>query len=79
LEVDDTGVGMPTGAATDGGFGLTQVRERLNTMYGTAASLELLCDRPEGVSVHIRLPAGALGAVEPGPSAMGAPANAVSR
>ncbi len=79
LEVDDTGVGMPTGVATDGGFGLAQVRERLHTMYGTTAELKLLCDRPEGVGVHIRLPAVALGTVGPGLSGMGAPANATSR
>lgn len=65
LQVDDTGVGMPTGRHADAGFGLTQVRERLRTMYGTQAELALLRDRPQGLGVRIRLPAEADGLTGP--------------
>ncbi len=66
LEVDDTGVGMPTGGATEGGFGLTQVRERLRTMYGTAAALAMLRNQPQGACVRIRLPYDVTGGADPG-------------
>lgn len=56
LEVDDTGIGIPVSGIADGGFGLTQVRERLHTMYGAAAQLALLRGRPDGVGVRIHLP-----------------------
>jgi len=55
LEVRDTGVGL-TGPAAAGGFGLTQVRERLATSYGDQAHLELLPDQAIGLGVRITLP-----------------------
>ncbi|MEO6033571.1 MAG: histidine kinase [Burkholderiaceae bacterium] len=66
LRVRDTGAGF-SGAA-DGGtrFGLEQVRERLDTLYGTRASLELGAarDAEGGALATIRLP---LDAVQPTP------------
>jgi signal transduction histidine kinase len=57
LEVLDNGVGLEAARATAGtGFGTTQVRERLATLHGDAASLELL-PRPEGGTLaRVRLP-----------------------
>ena len=64
LRVRDTGVGLPppsTSARTDGGgFGLTQVKERLATLYGEAAglSLEPATGDDEGGSLAVvRMPA----------------------
>ena len=42
LEVADTGVGLSATPAPATGFGLTQVRERLQTHYGPQATLELI-------------------------------------
>ncbi len=54
LEVEDTGVGLGT---PDGhGFGLVQVRERLTTLYGPAAAIELVAARPHGVRAVARFP-----------------------
>ena len=65
LEVADSGVGPSAGttsetsaaaAAAGKGFGLTQVRERLATLYGSGASLEF-GPRPEGgARTSLRLP-----------------------
>ena len=58
LDVCDSGVGMGAAASSDGaGFGLTQVRERLATLYGAAASLELAPAQPRGARAVVRLPA----------------------
>lgn len=68
LCVDDTGRGrLAAGSAASGsGFGTTQVRERLATMYGAAASLQLADAPPRtadpaqaagpGTRAEIRLP-----------------------
>jgi signal transduction histidine kinase len=58
LSVRDTGVGLPAGIGTDGGFGLRQVRERLATLYGSGASLtlEVAQDTAGGTLATIRLP-----------------------
>ena len=65
LRVRDTGVGLalPTATSTErpaagGGFGLTQVRERLATLYGNAASLTLETpdDAEGGTLATLRLP-----------------------
>jgi len=64
LQVRDTGVGL-AGTASDGTrFGLTQVRERLATLYGEQARLSLTaCDDAEGGALAtIRLPLPAPGA-----------------
>ena len=59
LEVRDTGLGLPSGADTSGTrFGLAQVRERLVTLYGPRASLELQAadDGDGGTVARVRLP-----------------------
>jgi LytS/YehU family sensor histidine kinase len=57
LRVRDTGVGIAPEVASNG-FGLTQVRERLATLYGAAASVELApaADAEGGTLVTMRLP-----------------------
>ena len=58
LEVADTGVGLRTlGIDKPGsGFGLAQVRERLATAYGDAATLTTAANAPAGTLVTITLP-----------------------
>ena len=60
LEVTDDGVGTEASVAPThpgSGFGTTQVRERLATVYGTNATFELVALKPNGISakVYIRL------------------------
>jgi signal transduction histidine kinase len=58
LQVRDTGLGpdQPRAADPYSGFGLTQVRERLATLHGAAASLTLEADPAGGTVATIRLP-----------------------
>ena len=57
LQVDDTGVGLSAGApGTAHGFGLTQVRERLATLYGAQSALELIAASADGVSARVTFP-----------------------
>ena len=56
LDVVDTGVGAPAPVTLGHGFGLTQVRERLDTLYGPAARLAFEQDHAPGAHVAIRLP-----------------------
>jgi signal transduction histidine kinase len=61
LDVRDTGVGLvkpPAAAPVGTSFGLTQVRERLATLHGAAASLQLspAPDAQGGTLVSIHLP-----------------------
>ena len=56
LAVADPGVGPGT-TPPGSGFGLAQVRERLATLYGSAAQLTLQAAQPAGTRVTIRLPA----------------------
>ena len=60
LSVHDSGVGLgapgSSGAAGDTHFGLQQVRERLRTLYGSRASLELQDAAGGGTLARIRLP-----------------------
>lgn len=51
--VEDDGPGMEPGA--EEGTGLGHLRERLETIYGNAASVEVASDR-EGTAVRIRVP-----------------------
>jgi anti-sigma regulatory factor (Ser/Thr protein kinase) len=67
LVVQDTGVGnthtvtpaapivTPAKAGAQGGFGLTQIRERLATVYGDAASFSI-AHSDQGTRAEIRLP-----------------------
>jgi hypothetical protein len=54
LTVADTGRGM--GNASGGGTGLANVRARLRSIYGAAASLSLAVNEPQGVIATIVLP-----------------------
>jgi signal transduction histidine kinase len=57
LSVRDSGVGLGFAAAQGGsGFGLQQVRERLQTRYGTAAGLSLEAADGGGTRVRLWLP-----------------------
>ncbi len=55
IDVTDTGVGFA--AATRGGLGLSNLRDRLKLLYGERASLDISDNRPAGTRVSIALPA----------------------
>jgi hypothetical protein len=68
LRVRDTGAGLaPAGDATGTRFGLQQVRERLQALYGDAASLtlEAAADADGGTLATVRLPLGRAAPVPP--------------
>jgi len=54
LDVEDSGAGMHTDAKA--GFGLTQVRERLQSAYGASASLDIGPAAEGGTLASIQLP-----------------------
>ena len=54
LDVRDNGAGL-SHLAPSGGFGLTQVRERLEVRYGKAATLRVTAQADGGVSAQIRI------------------------
>ncbi|USX24124.1 histidine kinase [Oxalobacteraceae bacterium OTU3CINTB1] len=59
VEVSDTGAGLAgQGAAKKpgGGVGLSNLRERLASLYGGAARVELLENQPSGMTVRLMLP-----------------------
>lgn len=58
LVVRDSGVGLPTTQTSAGGFGLVQVRERLLTRYGPAATLivEPVRESPGGTVATVSVP-----------------------
>ena len=63
LEVTDNGVGLGQGAhpatdttASNTHFGLTQVRERLATLHGSAGTLDLIATSAGGTSASVRFP-----------------------
>jgi signal transduction histidine kinase len=59
LEVSDTGIGLNAAAGTAGtGFGLAGIRERIATLYGSAATLELraAAGAEGGTVATLRLP-----------------------
>jgi two-component sensor histidine kinase len=58
LQVSDTGVGLreTASAKPGGGVGLSNLRERLRSLYGGAARLELLENQPCGMTVRLMLP-----------------------
>ncbi|TXT34261.1 MAG: histidine kinase [Comamonadaceae bacterium] len=55
LEVHDTGVGLPAGECP-AGFGLTQVRERLATLYGAQATIEFIACHAFTTGVRVTFP-----------------------
>lgn len=64
IEVEDDGIGMMTGQVSSGGvtrkgagIGMKNVRERLEVLYGDAASLEVISRPGRGTRVKIELPA----------------------
>jgi hypothetical protein len=61
LTVTDTGLGFEntldrTSAESNSGFGLTQLRERLETLYAGQASVEMTANSPTGTCVTITMP-----------------------
>ena len=61
LEVVDTGVGLAQSPAHDTNhpgshFGLTQVRERLATLYGAQGTLELIAGDADGTCARVTFP-----------------------
>jgi LytS/YehU family sensor histidine kinase len=58
IEVRDTGVGLSGGSPAAGkGFGMSQVRERLATLYGARASIDFANADGGGCRALIRYPA----------------------
>ena len=57
LRVADTGAGLRPGTAPGQGVGLPNIRERLELLYGGAATLELAANVPAGAVARILLPA----------------------
>ncbi len=59
LEVSDTGAGL-TGAPPKpgGGVGLSNLRARLRSLYGTEAQVQLLENQPTGITTRLVLPMG---------------------
>ena len=55
IEICDTGVGFAS--TTHGGLGLTNLRDRLRSLYGERGRLEVGENTPAGASVALRLPA----------------------
>jgi LytS/YehU family sensor histidine kinase len=55
LEVADTGGGFST-VASGTGIGLANIRERLHTLYGNRARLELEANQPSGVKAILIIP-----------------------
>jgi LytS/YehU family sensor histidine kinase len=58
LCVSDDGPGFADGLPheTNGGLGITNTRERLNQLYGSASSLQLENRAPRGAAVNVSLP-----------------------
>jgi hypothetical protein len=61
LIVTDTGTGFEntadhTNSESNSGFGLTQLRERLATLYGLSAGVDITSHQPRGTQVTIHIP-----------------------
>jgi hypothetical protein len=57
LDVSDTGAGLAAPGQPGSGFGLAQVRERLSTVYGTRARLDVVAAPGGGCRVTVHYPA----------------------
>jgi sensor histidine kinase YesM len=58
IRISDTGVGLSDAAPRKpgGGVGLSNIHERLRSLYGGAAKVELLENQPCGMTVRLMLP-----------------------
>jgi hypothetical protein len=56
IEVADTGVGLAQPPSDGKGFGLAQVRERLQTQYASEAAIDFIAGSPDGTRATIRFP-----------------------
>ena len=56
LSVTDDGAGLVAGTAPAAGHGLDNTRERLRTLYGEGASLELIPASTHGAVARLRIP-----------------------
>lgn len=56
IDVNDTGAGFSAASSGGSGIGLANIRARLATMYGAAASLALAHHAPRGVQARLRIP-----------------------
>jgi hypothetical protein len=56
VDVNDTGAGFSAAGSGGSGIGLANIRARLATMYGAAASLTLAHHAPRGVHARLRIP-----------------------
>ena len=58
IRISDTGVGLNLDAPRKpgGGVGLSNLRERLRSLYGAGAKVELLENQPCGMTVRLMLP-----------------------
>jgi two-component system LytT family sensor kinase len=56
ISVSDDGPGIPRGAEPPAGRGIANTRERLRTLFGDAASLDLVLAQPTGTIATLRLP-----------------------
>lgn len=56
LEVTDTGIGLSTGKGGGSGFGLEQVHDRLETLYGGRGAMKLIAREQGGTRCTARFP-----------------------
>jgi LytS/YehU family sensor histidine kinase len=72
VSVADTGVGFdPNNGTTRGtGLGLSNIRERLELLYGAAARLEVAANTPQGTVVTLTIPYQAMPAQTRQPTTM---------
>ncbi len=59
IDVEDSGVGAAAAPSTGKGFGLSQIRERLATLYGERASFEFRTLPQQGATARIAVPVAA--------------------
>ena len=54
--MEDNGAGLAATASFDGGTGLSNLRSRLNLLYGNDQKFEICIRREGGVAVQIEIP-----------------------